>query len=65
MGVISAIDIEPETLKCKNHMFATLHKPLVDNLAGIVLPRMDVNGFLHDGIGTTAQSLSSAILKVM
>lgn len=44
-------------------MFATLHKPLVDDLAGKVLASLDVNGFLHDGIGTTAQGLSSAILN--
>jgi len=46
----------------KNHMFATLHKPLVDDLARKILPRGDVNRFLHDGISTTAQGLSSAIL---
>ena len=44
-------------------MFATLHEALVDDLAGKVLPRMNVDGFLHDGIGTTPQGLSSAILN--
>lgn len=35
-------------------MFAALHKPLVNDLAGKVFPRVNVDGFLHDGIGTTA-----------
>jgi hypothetical protein len=43
-------------------MFSTLHEALVDNLARIIFSCLDVNRFLHNGIGTAAQSFSCSIL---
>jgi hypothetical protein len=46
----------------KYHMFSALHKLLVDDLAGIVFPGLDVNSLFHDGISTAAQSFTGTIL---
>lgn len=44
-------------------MFTALHKLLVDDLAREVLASLDVDGLLDDGIGSTAEGLSSAVLR--
>ena len=51
------------TGKGTNHMFTPFHESLVDNLAGIVFPCLDVNSLLHDRIGAAAKSLSGPILR--
>lgn len=45
-----------------DHVLAALHELLVDDLAGIVLARLDVHGLLYDGVCSTAERLASAIL---
>ena len=49
--------------KQNDHVFAPLHEPLVDDLARIVFSGRDMDGFLHDGISTNAEGLSSSVLK--
>lgn len=44
-------------------MFPTLHKFLVNDLAGIILPSLDMYGLLHDGIGAATKGLSCAVLR--
>jgi len=44
-------------------MFVTLHEALVDNLTRIRISCLDVNGFLHNGIATAAQSFPCSILR--
>ena len=44
------------------HVLPPFHEFLVDHLACIVLARLDVHGFLHDGIRPTPERLSSTIL---
>jgi len=43
-------------------VFATFHKSLVYDFASKVFACFDMNGFLHDGIGSTAKGLPSFIL---
>ena len=43
-------------------MFPPFHKLLIDDLARIVLSRLDMNGLLYDRIGSAAKRLASAIL---
>lgn len=45
-----------------HHMLPPLHELLVDDFAGIVLARLDVNRLLHDGIRPTTERLACAIL---
>jgi hypothetical protein len=47
-----------------NHMFPSLHKLLVDNLAGIILARLNMNGLFHDRIRPAAESLARAVLPI-
>lgn len=46
-------------------MFSALHQFLIDDFAGIVFPRLDVNSFLYNGVCTAAERLSSPILLVL
>jgi hypothetical protein len=43
-------------------MLPPLHELLVDDLAGIVLAGLDVDGLLHDGIRSATKRLACAIL---
>ena len=43
-------------------MFPSLHKLLVDNLAGIILARLNMNGLFHDRIRPAAEGLACAVL---
>jgi hypothetical protein len=43
-------------------MFAALHELLVDDLAGIVLAGLNVDGLLYNSIGAATQRLAGAIL---
>ena len=45
-----------------HHVLAPLHELLVDDLARIVLARLDVHGLLHDGVRAAAEGLARAIL---
>lgn len=42
-------------------MFATGHKPLIDNLGSIVAASIDVDAFFHDGIGSGSQRLADLV----
>lgn len=44
-------------------MLTALHEFLVDDLAGIILARLDMNRFLYNGICTATECLSSTILE--
>lgn len=44
-------------------MFATFHEPFVYDFASKVFACFDMNGFLYDGISTTAKGLPSSILE--
>ena len=43
-------------------MFAPFHKFFVNDFASKVFACFDMDGLLHDGIGTTSKSLPSSIL---
>lgn len=45
------------------HISMTLHKLLVDDFAGIVFARLDVNGLLYDGVCPATQCLTGAVLR--
>lgn len=47
-----------------HHVLAPLHELFVDDLAGIVLPGLDVDGLLHDSVRATAERLACAVLRV-
>lgn len=53
-------DTEPHTT---NHVFPTLHKLLIDDLARIVFSGLDMDGLLDDGICSAAQCLACAVLE--
>ena len=46
-----------------DHELSALHELLVDDLAGIVFDRLDVNGLLYDSICPAAQCLTGAVLR--
>lgn len=46
-----------------HHVLAALHEALVDNLAGVVLARLDVDRLLHDGIRAAAERLARPVLR--
>lgn len=52
-----------EMKRGSNHVLTALHKLLVDDLAGIVLAGLDVDGLLYDGIGAASKRLACAILR--
>ena len=45
-----------------HHVFPALHELLVDDLARVVLARLDVHGLLHDRIRSATESPASAVL---
>ena len=45
-------------------MLPPLHELLVDDLAGIVLAGLDVDGLFDDGVGTGAEGFAGAVLWV-
>ena len=45
-------------------MLPPLHELLVDDLASIILARLDMHGLLYDGIRAAAQCLASAVLII-
>ena len=45
-----------------HHVLPPLHELLVDDLASIVLPGLDVYGLLDDGIRPTPECLAGAVL---
>ena len=57
-----SVEIVKEGHMKTHHILPPLHEFLVDHLACIVLARLDVHGFLHDGVRPTPQCLSGAIL---
>jgi hypothetical protein len=44
-------------------MFPSLHKLLIDDLASIILARLDMNGLFDNGIRSTAKGLASTVLR--
>ena len=63
--MISAVIIVTDCCVDKDisyHVFASFHELLVDYLARIVYPCLDVDGLLDDGISPTSQSPARAIL---
>jgi hypothetical protein len=56
------VDDEERDWKKTHHMLAALHQALVDDLACIVFPRLDVDRLFDDGIGTASEGSSSPIL---
>lgn len=44
------------------HMLPSLHELLIDNLARIVFPRLDMDRFFHDCIRPTAKRFASTVL---
>lgn len=44
-------------------MFPALHELLVDDFASIVLAGLDVDGFLDNGVGSTAESPAGSVLS--
>jgi hypothetical protein len=44
-------------------MLTALHKLLVDDLAGIVLARLDVDGLLYDGVRSASECFACAVLQ--
>jgi len=47
-----------------HHKLPSFHKFLVDHLASIVLPRFDLDGFLHNSVRPTTEGLASAVLMM-
>ena len=45
-------------------MFTTFHKFFVDDFAGKVFARFDMDGFLYDGISAASKGLPSSILLI-
>ena len=42
-------------------MFATGHKPLIDDLGSIVAASIDVDAFFHNGIGSSSQRFANLV----
>jgi hypothetical protein len=42
-------------------VFATGHKPLIDDLGSIVAASIDVDAFFNDGIGASSQCLADLV----
>ena len=43
-------------------MFSALHELLVDDLAGVVLAGLDVDGLFDDGVGAAPEGLARPVL---
>jgi len=53
-----------ETQRHEYHVFPTFHKFFVDDFAGVVFARIDVDSLLDNSIGSAAERPSGSILFV-
>lgn len=49
--------------KWAHHVFPALHKLFVYDFASIILASLDMDGFLYNGVGSTAKGPTSSVLR--